>query len=60
MTSKTGRTNGSFEGTKSILSGLQATPVHRLNRTWALVGHKERDMFVKLEQITSLENNNER
>lgn len=49
-----------FDGVKSIISGLQATPVHRLERTWALIGRKERDAFSKLEQITSIDNNNEK
>ena len=26
-----------YDGTKSIISGLQSTPVHRLNRSWAVL-----------------------
>jgi hypothetical protein len=49
-----------FDTLKSIVSALQSTPIHRLSRTWALVGRKERDVFQKLEEITSIENNNEK
>jgi hypothetical protein len=49
-----------FDTLKSIISALQSTPVYRLSRTWALVGRKERDVFQKLEEITSIENNNEK
>ncbi|KAJ3182279.1 RasGEF [Gaertneriomyces sp. JEL0708] len=48
-----------FNGLRSITAGLQATPVHRLERTWAMVGRRERAAFDKLCELMSPLRNSE-
>ncbi|KAJ3044144.1 hypothetical protein HK097_001581 [Rhizophlyctis rosea] len=46
-----------FNGLRSVAAGLQSTPVHRLERTWAMVGRRERAIFEKLADLMSPMNN---
>ncbi|KAJ3029651.1 hypothetical protein HDV00_009467 [Rhizophlyctis rosea] len=48
-----------FNGLRSVAAGLQSTPVHRLERTWAMVGRRERAVFEKLADLMSPMNNSE-
>ncbi|KAI8922679.1 hypothetical protein BC831DRAFT_506487 [Entophlyctis helioformis] len=48
-----------FDSVRSVVAGLQSTPVHRLERTWAMIGRRERSVFDKLAELASLENNND-
>ncbi|KAK5673345.1 hypothetical protein QVD99_000796 [Batrachochytrium dendrobatidis] len=48
-----------FDSVRSIVAGLQSTPVHRLERTWAMIGRRERAVFDKIAEIASMENNND-
>ncbi|KAJ3120537.1 hypothetical protein HK098_004541 [Nowakowskiella sp. JEL0407] len=42
-----------FHGLRSIIAGLQSTPVHRLERTWAMIGRREKAVFDKLCELFS-------
>ncbi|KAL2915605.1 hypothetical protein HK105_204790 [Polyrhizophydium stewartii] len=48
-----------FDSVRSVVAGLQSTPVHRLERTWAMVGRRERAVFEKIAELASLDNNND-
>ncbi|KAJ3137777.1 Ras-specific guanine nucleotide-releasing factor RalGPS1 [Geranomyces variabilis] len=48
-----------FNGLRSITAGLQSTPVHRLERTWAMVGRREKAMFDKMCDLMSPLSNSE-
>lgn len=46
-----------YNGVRAITAGLQSTPVHRLERTWAMVGRREKASFDKLcEMMSPLQN----
>ncbi|KAJ3021680.1 RasGEF [Thoreauomyces humboldtii] len=42
-----------FNGLRSITAGLQSTPVHRLERTWAMVSRREKAIFDKMCDLMS-------
>ncbi|KAI8907616.1 hypothetical protein DFJ77DRAFT_474645 [Powellomyces hirtus] len=48
-----------FNGLRSITAGLQSTPVHRLERTWAMVGRREKAVFDKMCDLMSPLSNSE-
>ncbi|KAH6582268.1 hypothetical protein BASA60_002030 [Batrachochytrium salamandrivorans] len=48
-----------FDSVRSIVAGLQSTPVYRLERTWAMVGRRERAVFDKIAELASLDHNND-
>jgi len=48
-----------FNGLKSILAGLQCTPVFRLKKTWALVG-RAKHIFDSLTDLMSTDSNSEK
>nr|KAJ3421634.1 RasGEF [Polyrhizophydium stewartii] len=47
-----------FDSVRSVVAGLQSTPVHRLERT-QMVGRRERAVFEKIAELASLDNNND-
>ncbi|KAI8895453.1 ras guanine nucleotide exchange factor domain-containing protein [Globomyces pollinis-pini] len=49
-----------FSGLKAIVSGLQSGPIYRLTRTWEMLGRKEKELYQKLTEVTSIDNNNEK
>lgn len=46
-----------FNSLKAVLSGLQCTPIYRLQKTWSSVSSKKRKMFDNLCDIMSPDNN---
>ncbi|KAJ3296472.1 RasGEF [Borealophlyctis nickersoniae] len=48
-----------FDGLRSIIAAMQSTPVHRLERTWAMVGRREKAVFDNLVTLMSPQNNSE-
>lgn len=53
-----------LDGVRSVVAGLQSTPVYRLERTWAvycpliqMVGSKEREVFEKIGGLANLNDN---
>ncbi|KAI9089630.1 ras guanine nucleotide exchange factor domain-containing protein [Phlyctochytrium arcticum] len=42
-----------YNGVRSITAGLQSAPVHRLERTWAMVGRREKAAFDKMCDLMS-------
>ncbi|KAI8912407.1 ras guanine nucleotide exchange factor domain-containing protein [Gorgonomyces haynaldii] len=46
-----------FDGLRAVIAGLQSTPVFRLEKTWGMLGSRERETFDKLAEIADPENN---
>ncbi|KAJ3318360.1 RasGEF [Boothiomyces sp. JEL0866] len=54
------RNYDNYDCVKSIISGLQSTPIHRLSRTWEMVGRQEKEIFDSLADLVSMENNSQK
>lgn len=48
---------GDFNGAKCILTGIQHSPVHRLEKTWSLISKQRMQIFDKIASIMSPEDN---
>lgn len=45
---------------KAVVSGLQNTPIYRLNKTWNIVPKRDKEKLEKLNELVSEENNREK
>jgi len=51
--------NNDFHSLKSIISALESTPIHRLEKTWMLLPKKEKAKHKKYSTLMSIERNSE-
>jgi len=51
--------NNDFHSLKSIISALESTPIHRLEKTWMLLPKKEKAKHKKYATLMSMERNSE-
>ncbi|KAJ3097777.1 RasGEF [Phlyctochytrium planicorne] len=48
-----------FNGVRSVLAGLQSTPVFRLTRTWECLGKRDKILYDKMSTLMANESNSE-